>query len=108
MQMRVAFVSTHLPRRCGLATFNGDLMKAMKTYDPLLQFRVARIEEPDSSYPPDSVVHWHIDQSDPDTFAEAAIAINASGVDVVVMQHEFGLFGTWNNGDITDEYNNYL
>lgn len=106
--MRVAFVSTHLPRRCGLATFNHDLMRAMKAYDPYMQFKVACIDEPGVTHEVDNEVQWRIQQDDPDSFARAALAINASGVDAVIIQHEFGLFGTWTNTPNGDVYNNYL
>ena len=32
--MRIAFVSTYPPRRCGIATFTSDLMKAIREADP--------------------------------------------------------------------------
>jgi hypothetical protein len=42
-------------------------------------------------YPP-SVI-YQIEQGNPDDYRKAAELINASAVDVVSLQHEFGLFG---------------
>src|SRR5216684_1889182 len=46
MAIQVAFVSTSVPRRCGIATFTSDLMAATRAADPSLIARVAAIDEP--------------------------------------------------------------
>ena len=43
-----------------------------------------------------SEVRWRIRQGDPETYRAAARAINASNIDAVNVEHEFGLYGTWN------------
>jgi glycosyltransferase involved in cell wall biosynthesis len=40
-------------------------------------------------------VRWRIRQGLPDSYRAAAAALNASDVDVVSLQHEFGLYGVW-------------
>ncbi len=42
-----------------------------------------------------SDVRWRIRQGDPESYRAAARAINTSNADVVNVQHEFGLYGTW-------------
>ncbi len=93
--MRIAFISTSLPRRCGIATFTADLMGATKEADPSVRCSVAAIDEPNSlrAYGPE--VRWRIRQGNPRSYREAAEAINASNIDVVNVQHEFALYGVW-------------
>lgn len=93
--MRIAFVSSAVPRRCGIATFAGDLIAAVKASDPAFVCRVAAIEEPAVRRPYSSDVRWRIRQGDAETYRAAAHAINASNADAVNVQHEFGLYGTW-------------
>jgi len=40
--MRIAFVSTYPPRRCGIATFTNDLMHAMRDADAVMTLRIQR------------------------------------------------------------------
>ena len=53
--MRIAFVSTSVPRRCGIATFTADVMAAVKAADPTVRCSVIAIDEPNSAraYGPD-------------------------------------------------------
>ena len=44
--MRIAFVSSAVPRRCGIATFTADLIAAVRTINPAVICRIAAIEEP--------------------------------------------------------------
>ena len=93
--MRIAFVSSAVPRRCGIATFCGDLIAAVRTSDNTVTCRIAAIEEPSVRRPYASDVRWRIRQGDPDSYRAAARSINTSNADAVNVQHEFGLYGTW-------------
>jgi predicted GH43/DUF377 family glycosyl hydrolase/glycosyltransferase involved in cell wall biosynthesis len=96
--MRVAFVSTFPPRRCGIATFTSDLISAIRTADPRVQARVAAIDERNTvrAYGPE--VRWRIRQGGPVSYMAAAREINRSNAEVVCVQHEFGLYGLWKGG----------
>lgn len=93
--LRVAFVSTCPPRQCGIATFTSDLARAVKAADPTVRIRWAAINLAQSIYPYGPEVRWRIRQRQPASYREAAQQINASRVDVVSVQHEFGLYGIW-------------
>lgn len=93
--IRIAFVSSAVPRRCGIATFTANLIGAVRAIDPAATCRVAAIEEPTVLRPYRSEVRWRIRQGDPDSYRAAARSINASNADAVNVQHEFGLYGTW-------------
>jgi len=101
--LRIAFVSSNLPRRCGIATFSADLMAAIKAADPRVRFRVAAIDEPNEVRPYGGEVRWRIRQGDAGNYRVAAEAINRSNVDIVNVQHEFGLYGTWKD-DVYDDH----
>jgi predicted GH43/DUF377 family glycosyl hydrolase/glycosyltransferase involved in cell wall biosynthesis len=93
--IRIAFVSSSVPRRCGIATFTADLIGAVRTADPTAACRIAAIDEPAVLRPYASEVRWRIRQGDVDSYRAAAHAINGSNADVVNIQHEFGLYGRW-------------
>ncbi len=100
--LHVALVSTSLPRQCGIATFTSDLSRAMQTADPKARFSWAAINEEYSIHPYGPQVRWRIRQRHPDSYQRAASEINASNVDVVSVQHEFGLYGIW--GETFDDH----
>src|SRR6266849_1763606 len=106
--MRIAFVSSSLPRRCGIATFTSDLMAATRAADPDLSAWVAAIDEPNVVRPYEREVRWRIRQGDPKSYRAAAAAISDSRVDVVNVQHEFGLYGTWHMAGTESVYEDHL
>ena len=73
--MRIAFVSTYPPRRCGVATFTADLINAVRQADPSTQCRVAAIDERNSVRAYGSEVRWRIRQGSPMPYRAAAHAI---------------------------------
>ncbi len=106
--MKVAFVATKVPRRCGIATYTEDLRAAMQAADPTLRTMHAAIDEAAvlRAYPTD--VRWRIRQGDPESYRAAAAALNASGVDAVNLQHEFGLYGVWKDDVFEDHLRPFL
>ena len=90
--MRIAILSTFPPRRCGIATFTTDLRGALLEADGVVEVLVAAItgEEPQEAGPE---VLLQLRQHVRADYAEAAAALNRSGVDAVLIQHEFGIFG---------------
>jgi glycosyltransferase involved in cell wall biosynthesis len=93
--LQLAFVSTCPPRQCGIATFTADLAQAVKAADPATRVSWAAINEAGSIYPYGPEVQWRIRQRQPDSYRQAAEQINRSRVDLVSLQHEFGLYGIW-------------
>ena len=49
--LRIVFVTSHLPRHCGIATFSADVMAAVRAADPHVRCRVAAIDEPNEVRP---------------------------------------------------------
>ncbi|AQT69600.1 Mannosylfructose-phosphate synthase [Anaerohalosphaera lusitana] len=90
---KVAFIASYLPKKCGIATFTSDLISnislaAGKSFDPLI---VAMQAEQDCRYK--DPVKFEVRQKVKNDYICAADYINFSHVDLVSVQHEFGLFG---------------
>src|SRR5919197_3132198 len=101
---RIAVVSSNLPRRCGIATFSADLTAAVTLAAPTITAMVAAIDEPNVVHSYGCEVRWRIQQGDPDSYRAAAEAINASDVELVSVQHEFGLYGTWTGAGVYQDH----
>jgi len=106
--MKVAFVATKVPRRCGIATYTEDLRAAVQAADPTVRTVHAAIDEASAMRAYSADVRWRIRQGDPASYRAAATALNASGVDVVNLQHEFGLYGSWTDGVFSDHLSPFL
>jgi glycosyltransferase involved in cell wall biosynthesis len=90
---KVAFISSYKPRVCGIATFTSDLIdniqlagKAEFEADVIAMHSGNELEH-------DEKVKLHIRKDVRSDYTSAADYINISDVDVVSVQHEFGLFG---------------
>ena len=106
--MRVAFLSTSVPRRCGIATFTADIMAAVKAADPTVRCSVVAIDEPNVARAYGPEVKGRVRQREPETYRAAATLINRSNIDVVNIQHEFGLYGVWKDGVYEDHLRPFL
>ena len=106
--MRIAFVSSSIPRRCGIATFTADVMAAVKAADPTVRCSVVAIDEPNSARAYGPEVKTRIRQREPESYRSAAALLNESNVDVVNLQHEFGLYGVWKDGVYEDHLRPFL
>jgi glycosyltransferase involved in cell wall biosynthesis len=106
--MRIAFLSSSVPRRCGIATFTADVMAAVKAADPTARCSVVAIDEPNSARAYGPEVKARVRQREPESYRAAAALLNASNVDVVNIQHEFGLYGVWKDGVYEDHLRPFL
>jgi glycosyltransferase involved in cell wall biosynthesis len=89
----LALIGGFLPRRCGIATFTTDMHAALKALTPDMGIDVYAMAPAAVAHEFDPQVCSTIVDGDPAAYLEAAAAIEASGADVVWLQHEFGLFG---------------
>jgi len=89
--MNPLIVSTYPPRKCGIATFTSDLCEGMKNASirPLILAMIRDKEEGD--YPEE--VFIKVQEEELDDYINSAEAINNSSIDIVNIQHEFGIFG---------------
>ena len=86
----VLFVSTYPPRACGIATFTQDLVSELQKKESTGTGVVA-VSDTRYDYPPE-VVH-EINQNSMHSYTEAARWINRSGAALVMIEHEYGIYG---------------
>ena len=85
--MHVALVGTYPPKRCGIATFTADVEAALRQNGTRVTVVPVLGKGEGSSSP------LAIRRDDRRSYVDAARLINSLDVDVVVIQHEFGIFG---------------
>ena len=89
----IAFLGDYLPRKCGIATFTSDLLGAVATRHPQGRCFAVPVNDIEGCYRYPDVVRFEIEERDLDSYRRAADFLNTSDVDVVSVQHEFGIFG---------------
>lgn len=89
---QAAFIGTYLPRRCGIATFTSDLLEAVALQSPETDaWCIALNDRPEGYRYPDRV-KFEINERRLADYRLAADYLNAARVDVVCLQHEYGIF----------------
>jgi glycosyltransferase involved in cell wall biosynthesis len=89
--MHLVVLSTYPPRRCGLATFTSDLRAALAVSAPHWRVEVCAVDRDGLRYGPEVVATLR--QDDRGDYRRAAAAVAASRADLVLIQHEYGIFG---------------
>jgi glycosyltransferase involved in cell wall biosynthesis len=89
---RVGYFSTYPPRECGIANFTKDLIDATCELNEF-KHSVIAINEKGALYDYDRRVKWNIDRDDAKDYVKAAEYVNSSNIQLLIVQHEFGLFG---------------
>jgi len=94
-RIRVAYVSTYPPRECGIATYTKHLVDASSTFcaRAVTSPAVIAVNDRGGYYDYEIRVKSQIDAVDIESYEKAAQYINASDIDVVNLQHEYGIFG---------------
>jgi glycosyltransferase involved in cell wall biosynthesis len=90
---KIAFVGDHLPRKCGIATFTTDLQQAVAAAHPQSHCFVVAVNDFADGYSYPEEVRFEIEEQDLSSYLRAADFLNISNVDVVCVQHEFGIYG---------------
>lgn len=87
---KAIFLSTYPPRACGIATFTQDLVSELRAAGGV-EPGIAAISDAEYSYPPE--VEYTLEQQKRSDYAETAEKINGSGADILMIEHEFGIYG---------------
>ncbi len=90
---KVAFVGNYLPRQCGIATFTTDLCESFAAMNPGIQCFAIPITDIEEGYQYPERVRFEIKEQDIDTYKAAADFLNLNDIDIVCLQHEYGIFG---------------
>jgi glycosyltransferase involved in cell wall biosynthesis len=93
---RVAFVATYPPQLCGIATFTADLAAATGSH------AVVAVQPPEAAIPYGPEVGHRIRRDLPGDYQRAAAWLDASGSDVVSIQHEYGIWGGADGAHVLD------
>ncbi len=92
-------VGTYPPTACGLATFTSNLTAAIATASPPWRVVVVRLlDEPEVETHDEVVAHWLA--GDRGSLSRSLESIESA--DVVVLQHEYGLFGGVDGRDVLE------
>lgn len=100
-QFKIAHLASYPPRECGIATYTSDLIKAVSKsneQDPI----VIALNNNNHKYKYGSEVKFEIADEKKEDFVAAANWVNKSDIQLVSLQHEFGLIGPKKDG--TSEY----
>ena len=90
---KTCLLSTFPPLKCGIAVFTEDLVNAMDLNNDSLESTVIAVNENSISHHYDERVEWQIRRDNEEDYIKVAEEVNSSDVDVVNIQHEFGIFG---------------
>jgi len=90
---RFAILGNHLPRQCGIATFTTHLADALDQAQPEADGFVVAMNDSgrQHAYPPR--VRFAVSEADLSAYRRAADFLNVNHVDVLSVQHEYGIFG---------------
>ncbi len=93
LRPNVGYVSTYPPRACGIATYTRDLARALLMRRQIGRHLFVAINEEDGNRYSDPNVRFEINQHERADYIAAADFLNQSDVDVVNLQHEYGIYG---------------
>lgn len=102
--LRGIFVSTYIPRRCGIATYTKDLTNAMNVLNPQYFCEILAIDDEREKVNYPWEVKYRINRNNEKDYLWAAEYIDKSSCDYVCLQHEYGIFG----GDMGDHILNLV
>jgi glycosyltransferase involved in cell wall biosynthesis len=90
---RIAVIGNYLPRQCGIATFTTDLCAAISAEYGTARLLALPVNDTEQGYDYPARVRWSLAQDDVTSYEEAAEFLNFNNIDMVCLQHEYGIFG---------------
>jgi glycosyltransferase involved in cell wall biosynthesis len=90
---RIAVIGNYLPRHCGIATFTTDLCEAIAAEYGTARLMALPINDTAQGYDYPARVRWSLNQDDIASYHAAAEFLNFNNIDMVCLQHEYGIFG---------------
>ena len=90
---RIAVVGNYLPRRCGIATFTTDLCDALHAEYATAELLALPVNDTDEGYAYPARVRFELSEDNLASYRQAADFLNFSNIDLVCLQHEYGIFG---------------
>jgi len=90
---RIAVIGNYLPRQCGIATFTTDLCAAISAEYGATRLMALPVNDTEEGYDYPERVRWSLAQDDVKSYQDAAEFLNFNNIDMVCLQHEYGIFG---------------
>ncbi|MFZ0287335.1 MAG: glycosyltransferase family 4 protein [Terriglobales bacterium] len=90
---RIAVIGNYLPRQCGIATFTTDLCAAISAEYGTARLLALPVNDTEEGYDYPSRVRWSLAQDNAKSYEAAAEFLNFNNIDMVCLQHEYGIFG---------------
>jgi glycosyltransferase involved in cell wall biosynthesis len=91
---KLALIGNYLPRQCGIAAFTADLSDALvKALGPQVDVLALAINDLPEGYRYPERVCFELRENVQNDYLMAADFLNINQVEVVVLQHEYGIFG---------------
>jgi glycosyltransferase involved in cell wall biosynthesis len=99
---RIAVVGNYLPRRCGIATFTTDLCDAIHAEYGATELLALPVNDTEEGYAYPARVRFELSEDNLASYRQAADFLNFSNIDLVCLQHEYGIFGGRAGGHILE------
>src|ERR1700730_17858784 len=90
---RVAIVGNYLPRKCGIATFTTDLCDAIHAEYDATELLALPVNDTLEGYNYPARIRFELSQDELASYRQAADFLNFNNIDLVCLQHEYGIFG---------------
>lgn len=90
---RIGFIGNHLPRQCGIATFTTDLCEAIATEYGDTSCIAVPVNDIAAGYAYPARVRFELAEKDIASYRRAADFLNINNVELVCLQHEYGIYG---------------
>jgi glycosyltransferase involved in cell wall biosynthesis len=90
----ILFITSYPPRECGIATYSQDLVKALNSkFNRSFKINICPLESDNEQYSYGDDVKYILNTNYPEAFKTLAGFINNDAdIELIMIQHEFGLF----------------
>ncbi len=92
-KIRPAYVGTYPPTECGIATFTKDVVMSVAKFTPFSRPSVIAVSREQETEAYERRVKFKLMQNRRQSYLDAATYVNNSSIDVVSVQHEYGIYG---------------
>jgi glycosyltransferase involved in cell wall biosynthesis len=89
----IAFIGNYLPRQCGIATFTTDLCEAIAEEYKDTSCIALPVNDIGGGYAYPSRVRFELTEKDIESYRRAADFLNINNIEIVSLQHEYGIYG---------------
>jgi glycosyltransferase involved in cell wall biosynthesis len=89
----ITFIGNYVPQQCGIATFTHDLLQAITQEIPQTKCWAVAINDRSQGYAYPNQVRFEINMHRLEDYQLAAEFLNVNDVNIICMQHEFGIYG---------------